>query len=277
MESGKVRVAVIDLYNNEENQGIRCIKDILNESNSLYNNISVDYKLFDTRYSGAAPDTSYDIYISSGGPGSPWEGEGSDWETKYFFLMDSLWRHNQNNETKKYVFFICHSFQIMARYFKLCDVIKRNSKSFGVMPVHKTAEGEKDLLLHGLPEPFYGADFREWQVVNPNKKIFDELGAQVLCLEKERSHVNLERAMMAIRVNDEFVGTQFHPEADASSMYYHFMKPERKEHVVSKYGEQKYFEMLDLLEQPIGIKLTQKTVLPNFMKHAINKLRPELV
>lgn len=277
MESGKVRVAVIDLYNNEENQGIRCIKDILNESNSLYNNISVDYKLFDTRYSGAAPDTSYDIYISSGGPGSPWEGEGSDWEAKYFSLMDSLWSHNQNNETKKYVFFICHSFQIMARYFKLCDVIKRNSKSFGVMPVHKTAEGEKDLLLHGLPEPFYGADFREWQVVNPNKKIFDELGAQVLCLEKERSHLNLERAMMAIRVNDEFVGTQFHPEADASSMYYHLMKPERKEHVVSKYGEQKYFEMLDLLEQPMGIELTQKTVLPNFMKHAINKLRPELV
>lgn len=276
MESDKVRVAVIDLYNNEENQGIRCIKDILNESNFYYASIPVEYKFFDTRFSGAAPDTGYDIYISSGGPGSPWEGEGSEWETKYFTLMDSIQSHNQNNETKKYVFFICHSFQIMARYFKLGDVTKRNSKSFGVMPVHKTDAGEKDLLLRGLPEPFYGADFREWQVVNPNKKVFEELGAQVLCLEKERPHVNLERAMMAIRINDEFAGTQFHPEADFASMHYHFMKPERKEHVVSKYGEKKYFEMLDLLELPIGIKLTQKTVLPNFIKHAIEKLRPEL-
>lgn len=274
MESNKVRVAVIDLYNNEENQGLRCIKDLLIQSNGLYNNIPVDYKFFDTRYSGSAPDSSYDIYISSGGPGSPWDGEGTKWESKYFSLMDAVWGHNQKSGNKKHAFFICHSFQIMARYFKIADVIARNSKSFGVMPVHKTADGEKDFLLEGLAEPFYGADFREWQVVNPDKKIFDELGAKTLCLEKERPHIPLERAMMAIRINNEFVGTQFHPEADAASMQHHLFQPERKEHVISKYGEGKYNEMLDLLDRPDGMLMTQKTVLPNFLKHAIGELRP---
>ena len=78
---------------------------------------------------------------------------------------------------------------------------------------------------------------------------------------------------MAIRINDEFVGTQFHPEADAASMYHHFRQPERKEHVVSKYGEQKYFEMLSMLESEEGIRQTRKVVIPNFLQDAIARLK----
>lgn len=268
-----VKVAVIDLYNNEENQGIRCIKDILNETDCIYHNIAVDYKLYDTRYKGDLPDLNYDIYISSGGPGSPFDGEGSEWESGYFNLLDKIWSYNQNNDLKKHLFFICHSFQIMARYFKFGEVTMRHSKSFGVMPVHKTDKGKSDLLLRGLDDPFYAADFREWQVVQPNKKVFDELGAELLCIEKERPNFSYERAMMAVRISNEIVGTQFHPEADPASMYYHFRQPERKEHVVSKYGEKKYYDMIKLLEDENGIKQTRKTILPNFLKNAFQKLR----
>ncbi len=273
MDSSAVKVAIIDLYNNEENQGIRCIKDILNETDCLYQDITIDYKLYDTRFKGDVPSLDYDIYISSGGPGSPFEGEGQKWESDYFSLLDKIWSHNKNNETKKHVFFICHSFQIMARYFKFGEVIPRLSKSFGVMPVNKSEKGNNDIILQGLNDPFYAADFREWQVIQPNKKVFDELGAELLCIEKERPHVPYERAMMAVRITNEIVGTQFHPEADPASMYYHFRQPERKEHVISKYGEKKYYEMLDLLEDENGIKLTRKTVLPNFLKHALQQLR----
>lgn len=273
MDSSAVKVAIIDQYNNEENQGIRCIKDILNETDCLYQDIAIDYKLYDTRFKGEVPSLDYDIYISSGGPGSPFEGEGQKWEADYFSLLDKILSNNQKSELKKHVFFICHSFQIMARYFKFGEVIPRHSKSFGVMPVHLTAAGEKDFLFTGLSDPFFAADFREWQVVQPNKKVFDELGAELLSIEKKRPHIPLERAMMAVRISDEIVGTQFHPEADPASMYYHFRQPERKEHVVSKYGEKKYYEMLDLLEEENGIKLTRKTVLPNFLKHALQQLR----
>lgn len=277
MELNKVRVAVIDLYNNEETQAITSIANILNEAGSYYKNIPVDYKIFDTRYSGAAPDLSYDIYISSGGPGSPWDGEGSAWESKYFSLLDSIWSHNHNNSNKKYIFFICHSFQMMVRYFKLGEVIQRKSESFGVMPIHKTEAGSKDILLKDLPEPFYSIDSRSWQAVQPNKKMFNELGAQILCLEKKRPNIPLERAMMAIRINSEFVGTQFHPEADAVSKFNSFCAPKRKEEIISKYGEKKFFEILSLLEKENGVKLTQKVVIPNFLRHALTELRPELV
>lgn len=157
----------------------------------------------------------------------------------------------------------------MTRYFGLGDVIKRNSESFGVVPIHKTENGKHDGLIKDLPEPFYAADYREWQVVNPNHKAFEELGAQILCLENEHAHNNSENALMAVRVNDEFIGTQFHPEADASSLNYYFNKPERKEYVVSEYGEKRYLEMMGILENPAGLMLTQKTVLPNFLKHTL--------
>lgn len=99
------------------------------------------------------------------------------------------------------------------------------------------------------------------------------MGAQILSLEKERLNVNLERALMAVRVTDEFVGTQFHPETYLESMRYYFRRREQKDLYISKYGREKYFTALKELEQPSGILLTQKTVLPNFLKNAIEKLR----
>lgn len=274
VKPGKIKVAVLDLYNNEENQGIRCVKDILNETDCYHSDVSIEYDLFDLRHKQEIAGIDYDIYISSGGPGSPWEGEGTKWESDYFALLDKIIAHNSNvNSRKKYSFSICHSFQIMARYFKFASVVERHSESFGVMPVHKTGQGEGDVILNGLTDPFYAADFRKWQVIQPDEKVFRELNAKILCLEKIRPHVDYERALMAVRISDEIVGTQFHPEADASSMYYHFRKPERKKQVVDKYGEQKYTEMLQLLEDPEGIRLTRKSVLPAFLNDAVVKLK----
>jgi homoserine O-succinyltransferase/O-acetyltransferase len=49
----------------------------------------------------------------------------------------------------------------------------------------------------------FAADFRWWQVTQPNKKVFSELGAEILALEKIRLHVDYERAIMAIRISPE--------------------------------------------------------------------------
>jgi len=271
-----IKIAIFDLYNNEDNQGMRCIKDILNEIDVKFQNVNVEYAVFDTRYKFDLPDESHDIYISSGGPGSPFDGEGKKWEKDYFNILDKLIDFNQNNfEKKKHLFFICHSFQIMIRYFNLAEVIKRKSTSFGIKPVHKTEEGKSEILLEGLADPFLGADFRDWQIVQPNKTVFEELGAKIICLEKDRPHIPLERALMGIRVNKEIFGTQFHPEADPASMYYHFRQPERKKQIVSQHGEEKYFEMINLLDDPEAIIKTHKAVLPRFLENAIHSLYPE--
>ncbi len=273
----KIKTAIIDLYNNEENQGMRCIQDILRQTKLSHDNIDFKFDIFDARYRNEIPTSSYDIFISSGGPGSPFEGEGSDWERRYFTLMDSIVSNNESiGKSKKHVFFICHSFQIMARYFGFAEVNKRNSYSFGIYPVHKTQDGESEILFETLSNPFYAADFREYQVIEPNQKVIDELNIKITALEKERPHVEFERAIMSARISDEIVGTQFHPEADAESMYYHFRKPERKEQVVNKYGEEKYINMISLLEDPETIVKTQNAVLPTFLANAIDSLRPEL-
>lgn len=268
-----INAAVIDLYNNEPNEGIRCIKDILSETDKSNGISKLDYKVFDTRYKDEIPALDYDIFISSGGPGSPFEGEGTRWEKSYFNLIDEIWSYNQNDpERKKYLFFICHSFQMMSRFFKLGRVSKREKTSFGLLPFTKTEEGTAEQLFAPLPDPFYAADIRLYQVTEPDMNIMNELGAKILSYEIPVAADKKHKAMTAIRISDEIIGTQFHPEADPDSMMYHFRKDERKQQVADMFGPGKYDEMLGWLGDEDKLKLTRKTILPGFLTRAIKEL-----
>lgn len=274
MKNKAIDVAILDIYNNEPNQGMRCIKELISECDQKIPGQSVTYSVYETRYKAILPGLEHDIYISSGGPGSPFDGEGSVWEQKYFNLIDKIWNFNQQNQDrKKYVFFICHSFQMMARFFNLGIIRKRSRQSFGILPVHKTALANMDSLLRYLPEPYYAADFRQFEVVDPDQIRLDSLRAKVLSIESKRKDPTMERALMAIRLSEEFMGTQYHPEADPVSMLYHFRQPERKQQVVDEYGEGKYFEMIAHLEDSTNIMLTRRTVLPRFLMDAIHKVQ----
>ncbi len=268
----EIKVAIIDLYNNEKNEGMRCLKEIVSEANNPgAPKVSLD--VFETRYKGDVPDMGYDIFISSGGPGSPFEGEGSKWERDYFQVLDDVWNHNQSSqEGKKYIFFICHSFQMMNRFFQTAEVTKRHKRSFGIIPFEKTPAGDNDPLMKDLTNPFYAADFRLFQVINPDHKRINEIGAEILSYELKSEVGDHQPALMAMRISNEIAGTQFHPEADPKSMLYHFKQDERKQQVIDNYNESKYYEMLEWLEHPDKIKLTRKTVLPVFLKSAIDEL-----
>ena len=47
-----------------------------------------------------------------------------------------------------------------------------------------------------VPEPFYAVDSRDWQVVQPNMEAMQNLGAALLCIEKDRPHVRRFRESM---------------------------------------------------------------------------------
>ncbi len=267
-----IKAAVIDLYNNEPNEGIRCIKDILSDI-STENGLSFNYKVFETRYKDEIPGEDYDIFISSGGPGNPFDGEGKRWEKVYFDLVDSIWNHNQNNpERKKYIFFICHSFQLMSRHFKLGQVSKRDKTSFGLLPFSKTEDGLDDRLLKDLPDPFYAADIRQYQVTDPEKRVFNELGAKILSYEIPVGEGKQDKAFTAVRMSDEIIGTQFHPEADPESMLYHLRQDERRKQIEDLFGSGKYEKMLSWLNDEDKMKLTRKTILPGFLNTAVKEL-----
>ena len=268
-----VKVAILDLYNGVENEGMRGFREILDRYR-VKNNLDLTYEVFDVRKKVEVPGTDFDIYISSGGPGDPLESEGTEWEKKYFRLIDALEDHNLSNTSqKKYGFFVCHSFQLMCRKYKLGVVNMRKSPSFGVLPVHQTNAGKNEPVFEGLADPFYGVDSRLWQVIHPNEKRFMDLGMQLLAIEKERPHVDLPRALMAIRFSEYFFSTQFHPEADSKGISTLLRKDEKKKEVVNEHGLDKYTEMLEHLEDPDKITLTQNTIIPNFLDQAVLSLQ----
>lgn len=262
-----VRVAILDMNNNVPNLGLGNIVEIVKDFSD-----EVESQVFDVRHKGELPDTTWDIYISSGGPGDPLEGDG-DWDKRYYALMDELWQHNASNPNKKYAFFICHSFQMMVHHFGIADIVPRRSMSFGTFPVHKTEDGEKDRFFKNLPDPFYVADFRHWQILNPNVNQLEKIGGSILALEKIRPHVDLERAIMAVRFSEEFFGTQFHPEADPVGMLKRFREVDKSNHVVNQYGEEKYQRMIDDIHDPNKMGLTHDTVLPVFMSDSIESIK----
>jgi hypothetical protein len=96
-------------------------------------------------------------------------------------------------------------------------------------------------------------------------------------LEKERPHVELERAVMAIRLLKEMVAVQFHPEADPDGMLFHFSSEEQKSKIIDEHGEEKYKTIIQRLKEPQYIASTYNTVIPGFLKRAVMNNRPELV
>jgi len=271
-QTAKINIAVLDLNNGVPNQGLRCILNILQQYQNEHE-LPFDITVFDVRQKDEVPDSSFDIYISSGGPGSPFDEEGWEWENKYFDLINQLYYYNTQatEDQKKHVFFICHSFQLACRFFKIGKVCQRKSTSFGVFPVHKIWGGLHEPIFEQLPEPFYAVDSRDYQVIQPDFDQLNGIGATVLALEKERPHVPLERAIMAVRFSAEMIGTQFHPEADAISMRDHLLKDINKARVIAEHGEAKYWDMLDKLDDPDKILLTQKVILPAFLDKALEK------
>jgi homoserine O-succinyltransferase len=267
MGNNSIKIAVLDMYDGQPNQGMRCIIDIINRFNQI-----ITFQVFDVRGKSEFPDIKkFDIYISSGGPGNPLEGDGN-WDLKYYNFIDELTKWNNENNVKKHVLFICHSFQMACKHFGLAEITKRHDTSFGVMTIHKTKEGHRDPIFEGLDDPFYAVDSRDYQVVQPKLSVFSKKGAKIISLEKIRDHVKFERAIMAVRFTDYFVGTQFHPEADPISFISQLRNREVKEKIRNMKGKRKFRNMLEDLLDDDKIYRTNETLIPNFLRIAINDL-----
>ena len=269
----KVKIAILDLYDGHPNEGMRCLRDIANRW-GRENGYDIVFDIYDVRRELAVPDTSYDAYISTGGPGSPLDSVNSEWERVYFDWVEMIddWNNDVTKTQKKNVFFICHSFQLMCRYYNVATVCKRKSTAFGVFPVHMLPQGQNEPIFNNLADPFFTVDSRDFQVIAPNYRKLGEMNATLLAIEKERPHVPYERAIMALRFNEYFVGTQFHPEADATGMSMYLQRDDKKKTVIDNYGKEKWESMITQLNDPEKISYTYSHILPNFLNHAVGIL-----
>ena len=267
----KIKLALLDMNNNHANQGMKNIREISQQFKETSAE-NVEITVFDVRYKNEMPNVEeFDIFISSGGPGNP-HREGYEWEQKFADFLDEVWEHNKNSEQKKFLFLICHSFQLASIHWKLGNICKRKSYSFGVMPIHKTYQGENDFLLKNLPEPFYAVDSRAYQFIEPDHKKLDQMGMKIVGLEKVRPHIHLERAVMAIRFSEEIFGTQFHPEANPEGMIENLKDDKNKNAMIENYGVEKYLETLDRMDDPDKILLTQAQILPRFLQKVAEQI-----
>ena len=182
-EKQTVRVAILDLYEGVENQGMRGLRSILKHFGDE-NQLNLIVEEFDIRLKDEFPGFDFDIYISSGGPGSPIATKGEEWDNHYMNWIERMDDYNKNpaNPDKKYVYFICHSFQLVSRYYSIGELAPRISTAFGIFPIHLLEEGEKEPVFADMSDPFYAVDSRDYQVLQPNFKRIEELGAKILCI-----------------------------------------------------------------------------------------------
>src|SRR4051812_19356978 len=140
-----IRVAILDMNEEMPNQGMRCIREILKQYGEQHQ-LDLSWDEFEVRVKQQIPGLQYDIYISSGGPGSPLDSINTEWENIYFNWLQSVedWNNDAANLQKKFVFFICHSYQLACRHYNIAHVTKRNSTAFGVFPVHVLPEAKKE-------------------------------------------------------------------------------------------------------------------------------------
>jgi len=263
-----IRIALLDMNNNQVNQGFKNIKEISEAFRQSCTGENVSITTFDVRFKNEIPDIEdFDIFISSGGPGNP-HREGFEWEDRFSAFLDSIHNHNRISQEKKYLFLICHSFQLASIHWKLGNICKRKSYSFGVMPIHKTEEGEEEFLFKNLPDPFYAVDSRAYQFIEPDHERFEELGMKITAIEKFRPHIDLERAVMAVRFSEEIFGTQFHPEANPEGMIENLKDEKNKLAMIENFGMEKYLETIDRIDDEDKIILTQSQILPRFLDQA---------
>lgn len=271
MTTKQIRIALLDMNNNRVNQGFKNITEIAEDfrKNSAE---TVSIRAFDVRFKNEMPAVDdFDIFISSGGPGNP-HREGLEWEDRFAKLLDGIFSHNKTDHPKKYLFLICHSFQLAGIHWKLGNICERKSYSFGVMPVHKTEDGKDEFLFENLPDPFYAVDSRAFQFIEPDYDRFEELGMKIVGIEKFRPHIHLERAVMAIRFSDEIFGTQFHPEANPAGMIENLKDEKNRQAMIDSFGMEKYLETVDRIDDEDKIILTQKQVIPRFLQSAKERL-----
>jgi GMP synthase-like glutamine amidotransferase len=263
-----IHIAILDLYAGEVNQGIEAILLLINNLKEK-TKVQISTAVFDVRNKCDLPNLDFDIYISSGGPGSPF-AQHSPWESLYFDWIDSLITHN-NNPThlhKKYVFFICHSFQMACRHFNLAALSKRSRNAFGIYPVNLTPDGINDPLFSGLAQTIQVVDSRDYQATLPNYEELKKSGSTILAMENNAE--NQDCAIMAIRFNGYMYGTQFHPEADEVGLLNYLNRAESKQKILLEHGQLKWEQTMSELNDPSGIRKTYQTLLPNFLSMAIS-------
>jgi GMP synthase-like glutamine amidotransferase len=274
-----LRLCLVDMNNGVPNEAMRCFRHIVE---AFVGRVHAENPALEVRVShvqprnlGEVPPDACDLYLSTGGPGSPFEGYDLHWCTAYRSFLDGIVNEQlRRGDCSRAVLVICHSFEIAIEHFGFAAMAARPERKFGLMPVYPTEAGQRAPLLAPFGDRFFAWEHREWQAVGLDTGKLERLGGELWARES-RDGVSKGEGLLAFRFAPGIEGTQFHPEADKAGALAWILRPEQTKACIAAYGELTYQRMLRSLEDPARLQRTFELLIPGWLVRRYNALAPE--
>ncbi len=275
-----LRVCLVDMNNGVTNQATRCFRRLVDAFSTRVRaknpDLEISFKHVQPRNLGELPAEDEDLVLSSGGPGSPFDGYDEPWCTGYRAFLDRVVEENvARPATAVKVFVVCHSFELAVVHFKVAEMRKRSSLKFGLMPAYMTSEGEQTDYLRPFGYRLFCWEHRNWEAVNLDTARLAKLGGALLSRETAEGGAYKGDALLGLRFAPGIDGTQFHPEADKPGVMNWIERPEHKVAVQDAYGAVLYERMVKSLGNPDRLAKTFALVIPGWLTTRFNTLARE--
>lgn len=275
--SPSLHVCLVDMNNGVANQATRCFKTIVENFRGRVaesSNVDVVFTHVQPRNLGELPPEKVDLLLSSGGPGSPFDGYEDAWCTGYRKALDRIVDANRKTaHGSPKALLVCHSYELGILHFGVGAMQKRSSLKFGLMPAYTTRAGRDADFLVPFGDRMFTWEHRNWEAVDLHEKRLTELGGAVLATEsREGQPPDKGRALLGMRFAPGIWGTQFHPEADKPGVMAWIEKPEHKVAVTDAYGQLLYDRMVKSLSNPDRLAKTHSLLIPGWLSHRFNEI-----
>jgi homoserine O-succinyltransferase len=274
----RLTVCLIDMNAGVDNEAMRCFRAIVSAFLARVRGVNPELepvvKHVQPRNLGELPPAQCDLYLSTGGPGSPFDGYDEPWCTGYRRFLDGIVDEaTVRGDLSRSALVICHSFEIAIEHFAFAKMARRKTTKFGVMPVYMTREGEVSPLLSSFGDRLFAWEHRDWEAVGLDLAKLQSLQGELWATES-RDRRSKGEGLLAFRFGPGIEGTQFHPEADRDGARVWIERPEHKKACIDSYGELTYARMLKSLDDPKRIDHTFKTLIPGWLLRRFNALAP---
>jgi hypothetical protein len=246
-----LRLCLVDMNNGVANEATRCFRRLFDgfvqRVRAVNPDLPVQFRHVQPRNLGEMPDRNVDLVLSSGGPGSPYDGYEDPWCVGYRAFLDQLMDANlKDPATAPQAFVVCHSFEITITHLKVAEMTRRETLKFAIMPAYPTAEGMADPLFAPFGERLFVWEHRRWQAVNLHERRLEALGGTLLCRESRPGRTDKGEALVSFRF----------AAADLRDAY----------------GNALYERMIKTLDDPARLARTYALLIPTWLQLRFNEL-----
>lgn len=272
-----VRVCLIDMNAGVKNEAIRCLHAAMAifERQLRYANpdVALAVTIVSPRDKADAIPPGFDIYLSSGGPGSPFDSEGTPWGAQYATFLDSVYEaHDKGRADAPALMPICYSFELIIMHFRVARLVPRAEKKFGVQPQYTTEAGRNHPLLAMFKDRIFAFEHRSWDALEPDAKLLAALSGAVLAAESRPELHDKGESITSVHIGPGIESTLFHPEADRAGIHAWIDKPEQEAAFKEAYGTLTHERMMRTIAHPERIDRAHKEVIPGFLRRHVNRL-----